>query len=417
MRERDTQAASAASLNSRPLPREGGWGDGSPLVGNTDDGDLKVAIIGAGPIGLALGLALTRAGIACRILDARPHGAVSTDRRVLALSQGSRQILERLGAWQGLDATPIATIHVSQQGGLGRTLLTAKDKGLPALGYVAEAGALGARLAAACAAAGAAIDYDTRVEGATAQAGHIRLACATPRGAGEIRARLAAWAEGAVDPGAQAGGRDYGQQAIVAALSTPEPHGHTAFERFTPSGPVAILPHGRHYALVWSAPAAELPGLLALDDAAFLARLQQVFGGRLRFTGVGERLAFPLGLRYRRTPVGERMVWLGNAAQTLHPVAGQGFNLGLRDVSDLALTLREHAEDCGSAATLARYAARRRLDRGGTIGFTDSLVRLFANSNPLLHHGRGAGLLALDLVPAARRFLGRRMIFGARAWP
>jgi 2-octaprenyl-6-methoxyphenol hydroxylase len=167
---------------------------------------------------------------------------------------------------------------------------------------------------------------------------------------------------------------------------------------------------------VWTVPGDICAGLLALDERGFLSRLHDIFSGRFEFADVGERSAFPLGLRFRESPVGNRAVWLGNAAQTLHPVAGQGFNLALRDVAQLARLLREGASDCGSAVLLARHAAARRLDRRSTIGFTDGLVRLFGIREALAGHARGAALLALDLMPAARRFLARRMIYGARGW-
>jgi 2-octaprenyl-6-methoxyphenol hydroxylase len=182
------------------------------------------------------------------------------------------------------------------------------------------------------------------------------------------------------------------------------------------SGPVALLPQGNRFALVWTVPGDICAGLLALDEQDFLSQLHDIFSGRFEFTEVGERSAFPLGLRFRESPVGDRAVWLGNAAQTLHPVAGQGFNLALRDVAQLARLLREGAPDCGSAVLLARHAAARRLDRRSTIGFTDGLVRLFGIREALAGHARGAALLALDLMPAARRFLARRMIYGARGW-
>src|SRR5574338_74238 len=194
-------------------------------------------------------------------------------------------------------------------------------------------------------------------------------------------------------------------------------HGNVAWERFTPAGPVALLPCDQRYAVVHTAPPQEAETLLALSDGAYLERLTEHFGGRVRFTAVSRRHRYPLGLRYRRDPVGARTVWLGNAAQTLHPVAGQGFNLALRDVWALAELLRRHGGDPGDAALLTRYGAERRLDRLGTIGFTNSLVRLFSNDNPLLRHARGTGLLALDLFPPLRHFLAKRMMFGARAWP
>ena len=193
------------------------------------------------------------------------------------------------------------------------------------------------------------------------------------------------------------------------------PHGNVAWERFTPQGPLALLPCGDEYAVVYTCAPVEAERLVALGDDGFLAVLQTHFGGRLQFTACTSRHVFPLGLRYRPSPVGPRSVWLGNAAQTLHPVAGQGFNLALRDIMQLARTLTD-AADPGAATLLAHYAAARRLDRNGVIGFTDTVVRLFSNDTPLLREGRGLALLALDLVPPLRSFVARRMMYGARAW-
>jgi 2-octaprenyl-6-methoxyphenol hydroxylase len=378
---------------------------------------LPVAIVGGGPAGLALALLLRQADIDCEVIDARPAGATRSDRRVLALSHGSRQIIERLNAWQAIGATPISAIHVSQQGNLGRTLIRAQEAGVPALGYVAEAGALGTSLTQACATAGVAIRHEMRVTGTEADADRALLHCATAHGSEDIQAHLIAWAEGAVSGENGIVRRDYGQQAIVATVQTRKPPAGIAYERFTESGPAALLPLGDRYALVWTVPDSESADLLALDERAFLSRLHDIFSGRIDFTAVSDRTAFPLGLRYRDTPVAERAVWLGNAAQTLHPVAGHGFNLALRDVSQLARLLLQGPADCGSAALLARHAAARQLDRRSTIGFTDGLVLFFGLRGRLAGHARGAGLLALDLLPAARRFLAQRMIFGARAWP
>ncbi len=377
---------------------------------------IPVAIVGGGPVGLALALLLRRAGIDCEVIDARPAGAADHDRRVLALSHGSRQILERLGAWTTIGATPISTIHVSQQGNLGRTLIKAAEVGVPALGYVAEAGKVGAALAQPCMAAGVTFRQEARATGCEAGPGGALLHYATPQCKETIAAQLVVWAEGTVSGTHEVVRRNYGQQAIVATVQAREPPAGLAYERFTPSGPVALLPLGERYALVWTVPDADTAALLTLDERAFLSRLREAFSGRFEFSAAGERTAFPLGLRYRETPVAARAVWLGNAAQTLHPVAGQGFNLALRDAIQLARLLQDNPSDCGSAALLARHAAARQLDRRGAIGFTDGLVRLFSLRGSLAGHARGAGLLALDLLPAARRFLARRMIFGARGW-
>lgn len=358
-----------------------------------------VLIIGGGPAGMALALALHRGGIASRIVDARPRGAAKHDARILALSHGSRLSLEMLGVWQDIPHTAITTIHVSHQGGLGRTIIRAAEENVPALGYVLAAGDLAAALDTAVAAANIAYTDNTP---------------APPH----ADAPLTIHAEGRIDKGGPTAGiriRDYGQHAVICTARPALPHRGVAWERFTPAGPVALLPCGDSYAVVLTCPANESNDIAALDDACFLDLLQQRFGPRVKLTGVSPRLVYPLGLRARQHPVGNREVWIGNAAQTLHPVAGQGFNLALRDIMELADTLTD-AMDPGDAQLLARYAARRKFDRIGTISFTDSLVRLFSNTIPPLLHARGAGLLALDLLPAARSFLARRMMFGARGF-
>lgn len=354
-----------------------------------------VTIVGGGPAGMALALALHRQGVAAEIVDARARGAAIGDNRILALSHGARQILEWLGVWAAIPHTPITTIHISHQGGLGRTRITAEDEGVPALGYVLAASELAASLDAAVARAGIAFRDNTRIDA-------------------QPDVPLTVWAEGAVDDDA-AVVRDYGQHAVICTAAADEPHGGRAWERFTPEGPVAALPWGKDYAVVLTCAAHEAGDIASLDGVAYLALLQRRFGGRVRFTSVSARFIFPLGLRYRKSAVAARQVWIGNAAQTLHPVAGQGFNLALRDIFELARALTDTA-DPGAPEVLARYERARRFDRRGAIGFTDTLVRLFSNDNPLLRHARGAGLLALDLLPPARHFVARRMMFGARGW-
>ncbi len=379
-----------------------------------------ILIVGAGPTGMALGVALAMRGRKPAIVDARPAGAAMGDRRVLALSHGSQQILQRLGAWERIEATPIRTIHVSQQGGFGRTLLHANDYGVDALGHVASAASVAEGLAGRLEELGIAVRHQCRVTNLAAGAADVLVS--QDDAAGEtLSAKLVALAEGAIaqEPETQVVTRDYGQHAVICTATPARPHGGTAFERFTPHGPLALLPFGRDHAVVFTVPAAESDALLTLDDASFLARLQQAIGTRVTLTAVGPRAKYPLLLRYRRDPVGQRTVWIGNAAQTLHPVAGQGFNLALRDVWDLAETVAtiDPQADPGAPQVLARYASARRIDRHGVIGFTDTLIRVFSNDVGPMRIARGGGLAALDLVPPLKHFVAKRMMFGARAWP
>jgi len=374
-----------------------------------------IMIIGAGPVGMALALALKDGPHSVALVDARARGAARHDPRVLAMAHGTRLTLERLGVWSALPATTIRHIHVSQKGGGGRTRIEEDDYGVDGLGHVVRAGDLAAVLDDAIAAAGIPVIDECEAAPDAGLPGRLCLTHGDTREA--LDCRLIACAEGGMradDPGIEV--RDYHQHAVICMATPAQPHGDTAYERFTPEGPVALLPCGTDFAVVHTASPDQADALLALDDAAYLARLQSAFGQRLRLVGVSDRERFPLQLRVRRQPVGERLVWLGNAAQTLHPVAGQGFNLALRDVWALANLLID-STDPGDAATLAAYLRARAIDRRGTIGFTDSLVRLFSNDIGPLKHLRGLGLLALDLAPPLRHFVAKRMMFGARAWP
>ena len=347
---------------------------------------------------MALALALKLHGVGAEIFEARERAAVRRDARVLALSEGARQILDWLGIWSSLSPTPIRTIHVSHRGGFGRTCLQAAEQKVEALGWVLTASDLIAALDAAVANAGIAYRENAKV------------------GTGDTAAfLLTAFAEGAVDPTAGKL-RDYGQHAVLCCVSIAGPHRNVAYERFTNEGPVALLPLAEQYAVVLTCADAVAAEIRMLDDTAFLALLQRRFGSRHRFTAAGPRTAYPLGLRYRQHPIADRQVWLGNAAQTLHPVAGQGFNLALRDIWELARTLRG-ADDPGAPDLLDAYARGRLLDRRGAIGFTDLLLDSFASDFPPLKHARGAGLLAMDILPPLRDFVAKRMIYGARAWP
>ena len=373
---------------------------------------VDILIVGAGPVGMTLHLALAAGGRKSLLLERRPQPAPQADPRALALSHGARQLLEQLGSWPARAATPIETIHVSQKDGVGRTLIDRADYGLPALGYVVRyrdlAAALTARLAADALLAGAEIldtrPDDTGVTVSLRHAGRLRT----------IRTTLLVHAEGTPGADPAVSVSDYAQHAVVCEVAPTPGHGRRAWERFTPDGPLALLPLGDGYSIVFTLPPDKADAVMALDDDAFLAALQMQFGHRMRFARPGPRSRFPLALRLRETLVAGNEAWIGNTAQTLHPVSGQGFNLGLRDAWELAETLLRDGVD---RASLARYAARRRLDRRGGAFFTDRIVRVFSNDCGPLKLARGLGLLGLDLCPPARHFVARRMIWGARAWP
>ncbi len=373
-----------------------------------------ILIVGAGPVGAVCALALAQGGLSPVLLEARAADRKLADRRTLALSHGSRLILERLGVWQQLaDATPITAIHISQKGGFGQARLTAAEEGVPALGYVLGYAELADALEHALQAAGLAVRHDAAV--AAASPGRVYAALKLHDG-GLLTARLAVIADGGRSFAGKARiSKDYGQVAVVGRVSTDQPHTGLAFERFTPQGPAALLPRGSGYALVWVTSAAEAERLLALADTDFLAALQVHFGGRAgRFLAIAERGRFPLRLSWQGSDAGRRLVRVGNAAQTLHPVAGQGFNLGLRDAWELAQAVLDAPADPGAEATLARYAALRRRDALPGIGFTDALVEIFSRDFAPLRRARGLGLFTLQAVPPLKHFVARRMMFGAR---
>jgi len=348
----------------------------------TDAAD--VLVLGAGPVGCTLALALAGSGHGVRLAD--PHPAPPTGYRPIALSHASRLILERVGAWGAFPFTPIETVHVSQRGAFGRTRLAAADASVPALGYVAQYADLVAALRA-------------------------RVRIEAPDGR---PARCTVHAEGT---DAQTRSRGYGHEAVVARVSADPAAARTAFERFTPEGPLALLPLGADWAVIWTQPAERAAALVGAPSADFLDALQRDFGDRAgRFVAVHERLRAPLALRVRRSRVEAGSVYIGNAAQTLHPVAGQGLNLGLRDAWDLAQVLRD-AQDPGDPFALRRFAALRRVDAAATIGVTEVLARGFAGRSALARACRGVALAGLDVCPPARRFFARRMIFGPSALP
>ena len=375
----------------------------------------QVLIVGAGPVGAVCALALQQQGVAARVLEAQPEDA-RADTRTLALAHGSRLILERLGVWDRLaDVTPITRIHISQRGALGMARLAADELGVPALGYVLPYAELTAALKQALREAAIAVEYGVAVERIEPGSASATLYAADGRA---LRAQLVVVADGGRGEAAPEPkfAHDYQQMAVVCEVRTELPHAGQAFERFTPEGPAALLPKDEGYALVWTANDADAKRIAALPDEEFLAALYRHFGGRQGlFLQASPRKTFPLRLAYVGSEAADHVVRIGNAAQTLHPVAGQGFNIGLRDAWELASLCGDtDSGEIGGTAMLRDYAQGRRVDVIGGVGFTDFLVRVFSNDVAALRHARGLGLLALEVLPPLKAFVARRMMFGAR---
>lgn len=387
-----------------------------------DGVDVEVAIVGGGLVGASLAIALEPLGLRVALIEGvapQADSQPSFDDRTTALGNGTRRIFESLGVWPDMlpQAAPIRRIHVSDAGRFGFARLAAADHGLEAFGYVITnrviGGALRARLAGV---AGLELRMPERVGAVTAAGQGLELALES---GATLRAQLVVAADGANSVVRAAAGlgaeiEDYGQVAVVAHLRASQPSDGTAYERFTPNGPIAVLPLADGaLGLVWTLSPAEAARVQALDDAACLAELQQAIGWRVgRLLQIGRRNAYPLRLTRAGTLVAARTVLVGNAAQGLHPVAGQGFNLGLRDAVTLAEVLADaqaagRLADCGAAELLEAYAQRRRADRDGVTRFTDGLVKLFGDRRIGIGAVRDLGLLLFDLSPTAKAALSR----------
>jgi 2-octaprenyl-6-methoxyphenol hydroxylase len=361
---------------------------------------------------MALAALLARRGMpAFRIalIDAKTLEQASQDPRSIALSWGSRQILEEIGAWP-VATTAIHEIHVSRRGQFGRSLITRDEHQLEALGYVTRYGDLVTALGAVCQRAGITMLRPARVEALDELADEVALTT-TGDQARVLHASIVVQAEGGLfsDQESKAQRRDYQQTAIIAQVRSSRAIEHRAFERFTEQGPLALLPQGGEYSLVWCVRPETAARLQALDDAAFLQELGTAFGDRVgRFTHASPRLAFPLGLNADPRSTA-RTVAIGNAAQTLHPVAGQGLNLGLRDATVLARLLAQGA----TPTMLSQFTTLRARDRDLTVRLTDTMARVFANDSPaqaLL----GLSLAAIDMISPARSVLAELMMYGRR---
>lgn len=379
----------------------------------------KVVIVGGGPVGSVLALALQQQQVPFTMLEIRAKGASHGDSRALALSYGSRLILEKLGIWHAVAtrATAINTIHISQRGGLGRTKLNAADHGLESLGYVLPYGALTQALDAA---------LDTGSVIYEAEATEIKpaqnMSSVTFKHTNivqTLQTSLTVVADGGSSLGEIEGikkeTKAYGHDALVTKVRAELSHNHVAYERFTPTGPMALLPNGdTGFSLVWTGLQANIHELLALDDEAFLTQLHQAFGDRVgKFLSVEKRMSFPLKLSTLKPSVAPHLAVIGNAAQTMHPVAGQGFNVGMRDAWTLAgLIINTAQSELGSADMLANYTQFRSRDKRGGIVFTDLLVNVFNNDLVGVQAMRGAGLGLLELIKPAKNLIVSKMSFG-----
>lgn len=377
-----------------------------------------VAIVGGGLVGASLAIALDRIGIDVALVEAAPAGALPTvfDERNLSFAEATTNALSALGVLQKLRAPtgPIRRIHVSRTGDFGRVRLEASQYGRETFGWVVVARDFGEALEARLDELRHLTRYRparcTGLETGDRDRRGIRIVDA--QGARILSARLLVAADGTGSAvrdalGIAAPVHDYAQTLFVARLRAERAPDGTAYERFGDDGPTALLPRGdRHYGVVHGVASDQADAVRALDEAGFLARLQLAFGWRVgRLLSIGARHAYPaIGLRALRTTA-RRAVLIGNAAQTLHPVGAQGFNLGLRDALTLAEMIQSAGDDPGADALLDAYAVRRSDDRARTIAFSDGLAKLTADRTPWLRPLRSVGLLALDRLPSAQAWL------------
>ena len=386
--------------------------------------EWDVAIVGGGMVGASFALALRATKLRVLLIESVPPDSAaqpSFDERTTALGNGSRQIFETLGVWNGMsgEASPIRSIHISDAGRFGVARLDAREQGVHAFGYVVPNRVIGRVLWQALREApNVTIAMPAQLQNATLREDGVLLDVISGGVTEKVRAAVAVAADGAgsvlrASAGIDAAVEDYEQIAIVVNAATERPNTGEAFERFTSSGPLAVLPAtGGGYAVVWAVSPARASELIALDEAGFAAELLSAFGWRAgRWTRIGRRNSYPLTLTRAEETVAGRVVLIGNAAQALHPVAGQGFNLGLRDAATLAEMLASAASSSDFSLTagelLEKFATWRAEDRKGVTRFTDGLVKLFGSDTPGVGLVRNFGLLLFDLSPAAKRALSR----------
>ena len=384
---------------------------------------FDILIVGGGMVGASLAVALKPLKLKIGLIEAFNFGVAeqpSYDDRSIAQSYGSSRIYQGMGLWSKLQSgvENIQHIHISDRGHFGATRLAATQENVPALGYVVESRVLGKLLYEELTDSDIELLVPAKVFAVTQDADSVHVSIERNGVVDSVQTRLLVVSDGSQSAvrdmlGIAATRREYHQTALIANVTTAEPHRHTAYERFTPNGPLALLPltEGR-YSLVWTHRDEDVAATMALDDAAFLRKLQAEFGYRQgEFVRVGQRATYPLVLQKSVQEVAGRAVVIGNASHALHPVAGQGLNLGLRDVATLADLLADAARngaDPGSRTLLADYAQRRQPDYAAVVQYTDTLVRIFSNDFAPLGHARAGGLLAVDRVPLLRHWITRQ---------
>lgn len=399
------------------------------------DESVDVAVVGGGLVGASLALMLAQLKLRAVLIEALPFGTAeqpSFDERTTALSNGSRRIFEALEVWPGLarSAAAIRRIHVSDKGRFGFARLSAEEQGLSALGFVVVNRLLGAALWGRLQAQQVRVMAPARVVNVRREENHCALEVEHDASRVAVRAKLVVAADGANSAVRAAAGiastsKDYAQTAIICNAAPQRFHDHVAYERFTPTGPIAVLPlTDARVGLIWTVASETAAEVSALSDAEFLRRFQNEFGFRLgRFSRVGRRFSYPLSLTRASTHIAPRLAVVGNAAQGLHPIAGQGLNLGLRDAASLAEVLADALSpasadfDPGAASILARYSEWRVQDSRRIVAFTDGLVRGFSKAPGPLALLRDVGLLAFDLLPPAKDALSQLSLGAAGKIP
>jgi len=387
--------------------------------------DYDLILVGGGMVGATLACALQQSGLKIALLEAHPFGSAnqpSYDDRSTALAFGSRRIYQQLGLWDALQkvVTPIHKIHISDRGHFGAARLDRDEEGVDALGYVIENRLLGQALMQRLQQGGVELLAPVQVTALENRDDSVRVTLQSVGKEQWLSAKLVVVADGSDSPLRQqlkipAEQKRYGQTAIICNVSSDKPHNNVAYERFTDSGPLALLPmsEGRS-SVVFSCLDEQVDELLALSDEAFLSRLQGRFGQRLgRFLRVGRRSSYPLQLLDTQSQSQGRVLLMGNAARTVHPVAGQGLNLALRDMAALAerlLAAAREGSDPGEEALLAGFVESRRRDQRQVVRMTDGLATIFSTRFAAVAALRDAGLLAVDLLPPLRHRLAKQMM-------